>query len=94
MIRNFILLGRAEAVSFLVLLLIAMPLKYGLGMREAVQYVGWAHGVLFVAYVAMLALVSLKYRLKPMDTALLFGAAFFPAGPFLMENRVLSKYAE
>ena len=94
MLKNFILIGRAEAVSFLVLLLIAMPLKYGLDMPHAVKYVGWIHGVLFVAYVGYLLFLGITRRWKLTDMALMFGAAFFPAGPFLMENRVLAKYAE
>jgi integral membrane protein len=43
-------IGLVEGVSFLVLLLIAMPLKYLAGQPLAVKYVGWAHGVLFVLY--------------------------------------------
>lgn len=43
----------AEGVSFLVLLLVAMPLKYLAGMPGGVTVVGWAHGVLFVAYLVL-----------------------------------------
>ena len=43
-------IGYAEAISFLVLLGVAMPLKYLAGMPMAVKVVGWIHGVLFVAY--------------------------------------------
>ncbi len=94
MLKNFILIGRAEAVSFLVLLLIAMPLKYGFDMPDAVKYVGWAHGFLFVSYVGFLLILGITRGWKLADMALMFGAAFFPAGPFLMESRVLAKYAE
>eukprot|EP01031_Cornospumella_fuschlensis_P007196 gene7196-8921_t len=37
-----------EGVSFLLLLGIAMPLKYFAGLPAAVKYVGWAHGLLFI----------------------------------------------
>jgi integral membrane protein len=37
-----------EGISFLVLLGIAMPLKYMAGIPEPVTVIGWAHGVLFV----------------------------------------------
>jgi len=43
----------AEGVSFLLLLLVAMPLKYLAGMPAGVTLVGWAHGVLFVAYLLL-----------------------------------------
>jgi integral membrane protein len=46
-----------EGVSFLVLLFVAMPLKYGFGVGAAVV-VGMAHGVLFIGYCATLALAA------------------------------------
>ena len=51
----------AEAISYLVLLFIAMPLKYGLGWELAVKVVGWAHGALFMAYGAWLILCWQRY---------------------------------
>jgi len=47
-----------EGISYLVLLLIAMPLKYGLDMPLAVRIVGALHGGLFLAYVALLLLAA------------------------------------
>src|SRR5690606_39635762 len=44
-------IGWWEGVSFLVLLGVAMPLKYLAGQPAAVQVVGMAHGVLFLLYV-------------------------------------------
>jgi len=42
--------GQIEAVSFLLLIGVAMPLKYLAGQPLAVKIVGWAHGVLFVIF--------------------------------------------
>ena len=42
--------GIAEGISFLVLLGIAMPLKYFLHQPMAVTIFGWIHGILFVAF--------------------------------------------
>ena len=39
-----------EAVSYLVLLFIAMPLKYMVGIPVAVKVVGSIHGLLFVVF--------------------------------------------
>ena len=50
--------GLAEAVSFLVLLGVAMPLKYLAGMPQAVKVVGWAHGLLFMGFCAALLLTT------------------------------------
>ena len=43
----------AEGTSFLVLLLIAMPLKYLANWPLGVTIVGGLHGLLFVAFIAL-----------------------------------------
>ena len=47
-----------EGCSLLVLLFIAMPLKYYAGMPEVVFYVGMTHGILFLIYAALALIVS------------------------------------
>jgi len=47
-----------EGISYIVLLFIAMPLKYGAGLAIAVKVVGMAHGILFIAYCICLALAA------------------------------------
>ncbi|MBF9224019.1 DUF3817 domain-containing protein [Hymenobacter ruricola] len=51
-----------EGVSFLVLLLVAMPLKYLAGQPQAVRPVGMAHGLLFVLYCFLLIQQKIFYR--------------------------------
>ncbi|MEP7128906.1 MAG: DUF3817 domain-containing protein, partial [Chitinophagales bacterium] len=52
------LAGITEGISFLVLLFIAMPLKYFADIPEAVKYTGWLHGLLFILYLVALANVK------------------------------------
>lgn len=77
-----------EGLSYLVLLGIAMPLKYIWDMPLAVQITGWIHGALFVALCALLLAVLLKgwpfYR-----AALVFIASLLPFGPFLLDRRMV-----
>ena len=75
-----------EGISYLLLLFVAMPLKYGLGMDMAVRVVGMAHGVLFIAYVATLALAwsRLGTRLGWIAAVL----SFVPGGTFWLEARL------
>jgi integral membrane protein len=79
-------IGIFEGISFLLLLGIAMPLKYMWDMPMAVRIVGMAHGVFFILY--CLALVQAwpisKWPFK--RVAIIFIAAFFPFGPFLIER--------
>ena len=84
-LRRFRLVGLAEGVSFLLLLGIAMPLKYLAGEPRPVTWVGWAHGALFVAYVAALAHAALANRWGLVRIALGMGASLVPFGPFLFD---------
>ena len=84
----------AEGVSFLVLLGVAMPLKYFAGMPAAVKVVGWAHGVLFVAFCAALLLTTVAAKWPPARAALVFVAALLPLGPFVVDRRMKQWDAE
>ena len=80
--------GMVEAVSFLFLLGVAMPLKYFAGLPLAVKIAGWIHGLLFIAF-CMFLLVAHGERRWPMRrTALIFVAALLPFGPFVIDGRL------
>jgi integral membrane protein len=55
-------LGRIEGVSLVALLWVAMPLKYGFGVAGAVKVVGQVHGLVFLAYVIVLAFTGRRQR--------------------------------
>lgn len=54
--------GLLEAISFLLLLGVAMPLKYMFDQPEMVRIVGMAHGVLWILYVGLAGLGQLDYK--------------------------------
>lgn len=76
----------AEGVSFLVLLLIAMPLKYFAGMPVAVTVVGGLHGLLFVAFVVMAWEVKREYKKDWGWVIKSFIASIVPFGTFWMDH--------
>ena len=78
----------AEGISYLALLLIAMPLKYFAGMPLAVKYTGWAHGVLFVLYAMFVIMCWMKYKWKFGKAVLVFLASLLPFAPFIVEKRL------
>jgi integral membrane protein len=82
------LIGSVEAVSFLLLLGVAMPLKYLAGMPAAVLVVGWAHGVLFMLYLAAVAHAVVLKRLSFASAALAVVASVVPFGPFVLDARL------
>jgi integral membrane protein len=82
------LIGLIEGISFLVLLFVAMPLKYAAGIPEAVKYVGWAHGVLFVLFILALLQASAEtdWSLRKMAGA--FIASVVPFGTFVLDRQL------
>jgi integral membrane protein len=82
-------IGFWEGVSFLVLLGIAMPLKYYAGQPLAVRLVGMAHGVLFMLYVWAAIHAALDHRWTWKRTALVLVASLLPAGPFVVDAKLL-----
>lgn len=85
-IRVFEKVAIAEGVSFLVLLLIAMPLKYFAGFPQAVTLVGWAHGMLFVAFLALAYEVRLVLNKNFLWLLKAFLASVIPFGPFILRK--------
>lgn len=85
-LRNLTIVGYLEGTSFLLLLGIAMPLKYMLDMPEAVRYIGMAHGVLFIAYILMLVITASKIKMPlwAMPAGVL--GSFLPFGPFVFDH--------
>lgn len=80
------LTGYLEGTSFLLLLGIAMPLKYLMGIPEGVKYIGMAHGVLFIAYIMILmgAANKIKMPIWAMPAGVL--GSFLPFGPFIFDH--------
>ena len=77
-----------EAVSYLVLLGIAMPLKYAAGMPWAVRVVGSIHGALVIAFCWTLWRLVRDSGWPLRRAAFLFGASLVPFAPFVLDRRV------
>ena len=87
------MVGLVEGISFLVLLGIAMPLKYLAGVPLAVKLVGWAHGVLFIAFCVALQQAHQRAGWSLGRTAVFFGAALVPFGPFVIDRTLRQELA-
>ncbi|MDC7993575.1 DUF3817 domain-containing protein [Altibacter sp. HG106] len=88
-VRTFKIISTLEAISFLVLLGIAMPLKYVWGLPQMVRVVGMAHGLLFVAYLggALYMKEKLGWNWKTLGIVAL--CSVLPFGPFYAEKKYL-----
>jgi len=87
-LKRFRQIGFIEGISYLTLLFIAMPLKYGFDMPMAVKFVGMLHGVLFIAYVILLAMAASKYAWNLKYVGLLFLASLIPFGTFYTDKKL------
>jgi integral membrane protein len=88
------MLGIIEGISFLVLLFIAMPLKYFFDFPMAVSIVGALHGALFVLYIASIIFVVIAIRWSLLKAFIAMVASVIPFGPFFVDNRLYAKFPQ
>jgi len=84
------LIAFIEGVSFLILLFVAMPLKYFFEQPQAVRTVGSIHGGLFVAYVILVFLTMRELKWNWAKTGLLILISFIPFGNFYADQKWLA----
>ena len=94
MIKILRLLGNTEGISYLLLLGVAMPLKYYFEMPMAVKITGMAHGVLFVAYCLVLALCMKNFNWTLKFGVYLFIATLIPFGTFVTDRKLRDKVTD
>lgn len=82
-----------EGISFLVLLFIAMPLKYLAGLPLAVRFVGLAHGLLFLGFVHFLIAVHVEKQWPISRSLAAFVASLLPFGPFVLDRKLAAEEA-
>jgi integral membrane protein len=78
-----------EGLSYLVLLFIAMPLKYFAGYPSAVRSFGMIHGVLFIIFVLYVVICFKKYRWSIAKAAIIFVASLIPLANFYVDKYYL-----
>lgn len=82
----FLKMGLAEGISFILLVGIAMPLKYGAGILQPVRVIGMLHGILFILYGILLLLAALSYKWPFRKSAAAFLLSIVPLGTFFLER--------
>ena len=87
-IQTLRIVGFIEGLSFLLLLFIAMPLKYIWGNPLLVKYVGMGHGILVLAFLLVLLIVCEreKWSLNMFVAGLI--AAILPFGTFIYDRKL------
>lgn len=89
--KNLLLVGHLEGISFLILLFIAMPLKYFWNLPEAVRITGSFHGILFVLLIYMLWQAKNEGLMSFKQFIIAILLSFLPAGTFFLHKYVRSE---
>lgn len=90
-IKIFKVVSFLEAISFLLLLFVAMPLKYMYDMPEYVRVVGMAHGILFVLYLLGTYWMYEKLNWSLKTLLVVCVCSVLPFGPFYADKKYLPK---
>jgi integral membrane protein len=89
-VKKFGLINTVEGYSYLVLLFIAMPLKYIFHYEIAVKIVGMTHGILFILFLVLLIEAWKNTKWAFSETLLFFIASLIPFGTFYTKKRIKS----
>lgn len=90
-IGRFRIIGFLEGTSLLLLLGVAMPVKYILGNPALVQSIGMIHGLLFILYVLFTINMRSTYSWNLLTTGKVLLGSVVPFGTFYIDAKVLKK---
>ena len=85
----FRLISLFEGVSYLLLLFIAVPIKYFGNDEFYVKLLGMPHGVLFVSYVILAILIRKKLKWNQTTFIKVLLASIIPFGTFYVDKTYL-----
>lgn len=83
-----------EGISYLILLFIAMPIKYIFDIPEPVKYFGWIHGVLFLFYFAVLIIAAVMYKWSVLRIIIFLVGSVLPFVPFYLDKNLKKEYPQ
>ena len=92
MINFFRIISFLEGISYLLLLFIAVPLKYFNGQEYLVKILGMPHGILFILYIFFSVILKNKMNWNIKQTIEIMIASIIPFGTFYIDYKYL-KYS-
>ena len=90
-IKRLRIIGYIEGILYILLMFVAMPLKYLADAPQMVSWTGWVHGVLFVIYCLVLLQVMIVKSWNIWTASIPFIAALVPFGPFFIDSWIRKK---
>ncbi|QOG12657.1 DUF3817 domain-containing protein [Arcobacter sp. FWKO B] len=85
---SFRVVSFLEGISYVLLLFIAMPLKYFADMPIFTKIIGMAHGILFILFIVYLYLAAKENAWGNKFNLLAFIASLVPFGTFVLEKKL------
>jgi|TARA_B110000467_G_scaffold148118_1_gene153721 integral membrane protein len=78
-----------EGLSYILLLFVAVPIKYNMADATYVQMLGMPHGLLFMAYLFLAIYLRPQYNWDNKTFLLVLAASVIPFGTFYVDRKVL-----
>lgn len=87
-VTQFSSINTTEGYSYIILVFIAMPMKYIFNFPLAVKIVGMVHGILFIMFCYLLYKASLEAKWSLKESLLFFTASLVPFGTFYTKSKI------
>jgi integral membrane protein len=88
-LKIFRVIAFLEGLSYILLLFVAVPLKYFYGDPQYVKLLGMPHGLLFIAYIVMAIWFWNDFKWSKRILYLVLLAAIIPFGTFYIDKKYL-----
>lgn len=93
MVNIFRITAFLEGISYLLLLFVAVPIKYPNGDPQYVKLLGMPHGLLFVAYIVLAIWLKPDFKWSKKDFIIVLLASVIPFGTFYVEKKFLKPHS-
>ena len=94
MIKTLRVISYLEGISYILLLFIAVPIKYYANDPSLVKLLGMPHGLLFVAFVILSLVNSKKYNWSFIKTIVVLISSIVPFGTFYVDYKYFKNNVE
>ncbi|WP_417854588.1 DUF3817 domain-containing protein [Xanthomarina gelatinilytica] len=91
LLNIFRLVALLEGISYILLLFIAVPIKYFGNDPQYVKMLGMPHGLLFVAYIILAIVLGSKLKWKSKSLMFVLAASIIPFGTFYIDKVYLKQ---
>lgn len=83
------IMGFLEGLSLLILVFIALPLKYGYNNESLTKMLGPVHGALFLLFILNTISTGIEQKWKFKTTSTIVVSCLIPFGTFYVDNKFL-----